>query len=372
LGGLCGAVDVKGGDTWPEGLGERELALYDEIPLIEQQPIGSDRYPVLYDLNKECNTPMAIDYMLGRGNYPLRALIMAGANPVNTNPNAAKVAEAFATLDLLVVRELFMTETAELAHYVLPAATFLERSELHVYPHIQWVSLSRKVLHLPGIIDEYSFWRQLAQRLGFGEGYFSWPTEDEVNRWLLEPTGITLDELNEHPEGLRYKPISYKKYMNRPFETLSGKFEFSSTYLRERGYADIPVYVEPYYKRHDSESYPYILITGARKRVFQHSRYRNIPRFRQMHPHAEIEVHPEDAEMLQISDGDMVRVTSEVGSIVIAAKIVSIGEILPGVVQITNGWWKESNVNRLTIDSITDPISGFPLMSSVPVQLERT
>jgi anaerobic selenocysteine-containing dehydrogenase len=90
-----------------------------------------------------------------------------------------------------------------------------------------------------------------------------------------------------------------------------------------------------------------------------------------MYPHAEIEVHPEDAEMLQISDGNMVRVTSEVGSIVIAAKIVSLREILPGVVQITNGWWKESNVNRLTIDSITDPISGFPLMSSVPVRLEK-
>jgi hypothetical protein len=64
-------------------------------------------------------------------------------------------------------------------------------------------------------------------------------------------------------------------------------------------------------------------------------------------------------------------VSSEVGSIVLPAKILPADEILPGLVQITHGWEGEGNVNRLTFDTITDPISGFPLLTSIPVRLDR-
>jgi anaerobic selenocysteine-containing dehydrogenase len=371
LGGLTGALDREGGDPWPEPLGERSLTLYDELPLLDQQPIGAADYPVLYDFYKECNTMKAVDAMLGKGLYPLRALIVAGGNPVNTNPNVARVAEAFGGLDLLVVRELFLTETAALADYVLPAASFIERSELHIYSHYQWVSMSRRVLHIPGVLDEYSFWRDLAHRLGFGAEYFPWQTEEEVNHWLLEPTGVTWEQLTEHPEGRRYKSIRYGKYRKQSLPTASGKFEFSSQYLKDLGYSALPVYEQPYYVRHRSEVYPYLLISGARKRVYLHSRYRNIPRFRRRHPQAEIDLHPADAAGLGVREGDPVRVSSEIGSIVLPVKILGEEEILPKLVQITHGWEGQGNVNRLTFDGITDPISGFPLLTSVPVRLER-
>lgn len=371
LGGLTGALDREGGDPWPEPLEERSLTLYEELPLLDHEPIGAADYPVLYDFYKECNTMKAVEAMLGEGPYPLRALIVAGGNPVNTNPNVAKVAEAFAGLDLLVVRELFLTETAALADYVLPAASFIERSELHIYAHYQWVSLSRRVLQIPGVIDEYSFWRDLAHRLGFGAKYFPWQTEEEVNRWLLEPTGIAPEQLEQHPEGREYKPVRFEKYRKQPLANLSGKFEFSSKYLKELGYPALPIYEEPHYVRNRSEGFPYLLISGARKRVYLHSRYRNIPRFRRLHPQAEIELHPADAATLGVREGDQVRVSSEIGSIVLPAKILGEEEILPGLVQITHGWEGQGNVNRLTFDGITDPISGFPLLTSVPVRLER-
>jgi len=371
LGGLTGAVDREGGDPWPEALGERSLTLYDELPLLEEEPIGAVDYPVLYDFYKECNTMKAVEAMLGNGPYPLRALIVAGGNPVNTNPNTAKVAEAFAGLDLLVVRELFLTETAALADYVLPAASFIERSEIHIYAHYQLVSLSRRVLQIPGVLDEYSFWRDLAHRLGFGAKYFPWQTEEEVNRWLLEPTGILPQQLEQHPEGREYKSIRFGKYQKQPLATPSGKFEFSSRYLKDLGYPALPIYDEPHYVRHRSKDLPYLLISGARKQVYLHSRYRNIPRFRRLHPRAEIELHPADAAALGVREGDQVRVSSEIGSIVLPAKILGEEEILPGLVQITHGWEGQGNVNRLTFDGITDPISGFPLLTSVPVRLER-
>ena len=112
---------------------------------------------------------MAMDYMLGKGEYPLKGLILTAANPAVSNPNTQKVTEALSSLDLFVVKDFFLTRTAELAHYVLPAATFLERSELHYYPRFQRVALSQKVVEIPGVYDEYTLWHDLAHRLGFGE-----------------------------------------------------------------------------------------------------------------------------------------------------------------------------------------------------------
>ena len=91
---------------------------------------------------------------------------MTGANPVLAHPDAARVTRALTSLDLLVVRDLFMTDTAALADYVLPAASFLERTELHAHPKYQVLTLTAPALSLPDVQDEYEFWRDLAVRLG--------------------------------------------------------------------------------------------------------------------------------------------------------------------------------------------------------------
>jgi len=370
LSGLCGALDARGGDPWPEGMGGRILTLYDELPLSDQKPVGADRFPVLYQLRQECHTMTAMEYMLGRGEYPLRGLIVTGANPLLTNPNTKKVREAFSSLDLLVVRELFMTDTAALAHYVLPAATFLERTELHYHTNHQWVTLARKILEIPEVVDEYTFWHDLSYRLGFGEKYFPWKNEEEVVQWILEPTGITLDELKKRPAGINYKPIRYQKYREKPLSTPTGKFEFTSQYLKDLGYPELPEYIAPRYLRDPNQEYPFLLTTGARKYLYVHSRFRNIRRFRSAIPHPEVEIHPSDANRLRIESGEKIRVSSELGSLEIQAKIVHEREILPGIIQITHGW-KEANVNLICYDLVNDPISGFPLLKAIPVKIER-
>jgi len=370
LGGICGAVDIKGGDPWYKGMGGRDLKLYQSVQLPDEKPIGADKFPVLYDFRKECHTMTAMEYILGKGEYPLRSIIMTAANPVITNPNEKKVREAFSMLDLFVVRDLFLTETAKLAHYVIPAASFLERSELHYYSQLQRVAVSTKIAEIPDVMDEYSFWRELAYRLGFGNKYFPWKNEEEVNRWILEPTNITLEELKKHPEGIQYAPIEYRKYQNIPLPTPSGKFEFKSKYLEKLGYPALPEYEPPIYTNKNRKKYPFILLTGARKYLFTHSRFRNIERFRTVHPEAEIEIHPSDASHLGISNGSYVKITSEIGSMVIKAHIVDKNEILPGIVQITHGWDNEENVNKLTYDLVNDPISGFSHINAVPVQMK--
>jgi anaerobic selenocysteine-containing dehydrogenase len=269
-----------------------------------------------------------------------------------------------------VVNDFFLTPTAKLAHYVLPAASFLERSELHFYPKYQMVNLTQKVAEISGVKNDYLLWHDLAHRLGFGEKYFPWETEEDVMRWMIEPSGISLDELRKHPQGFIYKPVQYQKYKNRPLPTPSGKIEFASPYLKKLGLSEIPEYIPPYHMRNNNKDYPFILSTGARKSLFYHSRHQNIARFRTTHPSAEMEINPEDAADLGIKNDEVVRVISEIGSLEIPAKIVNRKELRPGVIEIYHGW-EEWRVNFITHDEINDPISGFPLLKGIPVRIER-
>jgi anaerobic selenocysteine-containing dehydrogenase len=312
----------------------------------------------------------AMDYMLGKGEYPLKGMIIAAANPAVSNPNTRKVEKALASLDLLVVNDFFMTRTARLAHYILPAATFLEREELHVYPTLQRVNITRKVARVEGIRNEYRFWYDLAHRLGFGDKFFPWKEDTEVNRWLLEPTGLTVEKLRQYPQGYVYKPIDYQKCLRDQLPTPSGKLEFASPYLKRLGLSEVPEYHQPSYLQKPDDNYPFVMTTGARKSLIYHSRHQNIQRFRDVHPDAEMEINPADAAALGIADGDTVRVVSRVGELVIRAAVKHAAELRQGVVEIYHGW-EDWRVNFLTPDDINDPISGFPLLKAVPVRIEK-
>ena len=369
LDAILGALDREGGNRMVDAFQGKHLTLYEEIPLEHLGPIGADRFPVLYGFRQECHTMTAMNTILSGEPYPLRAIILTAANPSMTNPNTLKVREALESLDLFVVRDLFMTETAELADYVLPAASFLERVELHTHAKYQRVTMTHKILSYPDVQDEYQFWHDLAHRLGIGE-YFPWEDENELTRWILESAGISLELAAAHPEGLEYAPIRYQKWEKEPFNTPSGKVEFSSQYLKDLGYPALPEYKPPAYLESPDPDYPYVLITGARKLIYYHSRFRNIKRFRTAIPGPEVELHPEDAAALGVADGDRIRITSRIGNVEVPVKIMSASEILPGTLQVTHGW-KEANVNLLTHDDRFDPISGFPLMKAVEVRLEK-
>ncbi len=368
LDGLLGNFDHQGGNFNAEKPKFRDLTLYSEKPLRHLGPIGADKYPVLYDVRQECHTMTAMDTLLTEKPYPLKGMILAGANPVLTNPNSGKVVKALKALDLFVVRDLFMTETAELADYVLPAATFLENSEFHCHPIHQTISLSKKIVSFQGCDTEFIFLKKLAEKLGKGE-YFPWKDAEELNRWMLQGTGIKYEEVLAHPEGLEYAPRRYQKYKEEGLPTKSRKFEFVSEYLRDCGYSYLPEYIAPAYVRSPNPEYPFVMVTGARKVFYTHGRNRNFKRCITAIPHAEIEIHPSDAETLGIGTGDMVTVTSVVGSINIPVKVVGNSEILPGVTQVTHGW-RESNINLIIPDDRNDPVDGFPLMKAVEVKIE--
>jgi len=369
LDAILGALDREGGNRLVDAFQGEHLTLYEEIPLEHLGPIGAERFPVLYAFRQECHTMTGMNTILSGQPYPLKAMILTAANPAMTNPNTPKVRQALGGLDLFVVRDLFMTETAELADYVLPAASFLERVELHTHAKYQTVTMTRKVMEYPDVQDEYQFWHDIAHRLGFGK-YFPWKDETELTSWILESAGLSMEQAAAHPEGIEYAPIHYERWKDEPLGTPSGKVEFYSRYLENLGYPALPEYKPPAYLDAPDPQYPYVLITGARKLIYYHSRFHNIKRFRTAIPGPEAELHPQDAASLGLADGDEIRITSRIGSVEVPVKIMSKSEILPGTLQLTHGW-AEANANLLTHDDRFDPISGFPLMKAVEVRLEK-
>lgn len=371
---LSGALDRKGGMLTPQGLGQRDLTLYGEMDLEDLHPIGAKEHPVVYEKRHECHTLMLMDQILSGEPYPFKGLVLSAANPVLTNANCNKVKRAFEKLDLLVVKDLFLTETAQLADYVIPAASYLEREELWTNGAKQAAFITQKCVDY-GLQTEYEFFKGLAERMGAGK-YFPWKDDHELTEWILEPTGYTVADLKTNPSGFVYRPYVYEKHVKnvaegRPaFNTPTGKAELYSQYLEDLGFEGIPVYMEPDYIANPEPEYPYLLMTGARKQKFFHGRYRNVPQLQKAEPRGSVEMHPEDAAKLGIQDGDKIRITSRIGSVESYAKVLDASAIYPGSMHATHGFVME-NINEITYDDEIDPISAFPNLKSIKVKVEK-
>ena len=220
--------------------------------------------------------------------YPIKALINSAGNPVVTLPDPNKFKEALKKLDLFVVIDLFMTETAELADIFLPAASFLETTAMGSYTvqgnyGMPFIQLRRKVIEPLGEAKtDWVIWSELARKMGMGE-HFPWTTDEEMLDMMFQPSGFTYDFFAAQPNGFRYRG---KVITTTPqkFRTPSGKIEIYSDTLAELGFDPMPTFIEP------SESpvstpdlakeYPLILVTGARKEEFIHTQLRQITELR--------------------------------------------------------------------------------------------
>jgi len=346
---------------------------------LEESAIGQREFPVFYSvLGREFGEGQAMllsDTLLTGKPYPIKMMIIAGSNPVLTWPDSRKVARAFAKLDFLVVMDQFMSQTAQMANIVLPAATFLERTELSDYYSlwgIPYVMLRKKVIEYEECWSDLKFWFELARRLGH-EQYFPWKNAEEAFDHILEPSGLTVKRLAEDiPGGMLYSRTRFteKEYKKDGFRTPSGKVELYSEALAKQGYDPMPTFREPLESpvATPDPDYPLILTTGARILQFCHSQHRNIPRLRQDAPEPLAEIHPETAVGYGIRDGDMVTLSTKRGSIDIKARVTDY--ILPNVVSIPHGW-DEANANILTSQEPADPIIGYPGLKALLCNVKK-
>jgi anaerobic selenocysteine-containing dehydrogenase len=352
--------DIPGGSQYVEPLPQADLGIRERISL--EEAIGAE-YPLFSKFLSETTVVTALDAMIKGKPYPIKSLIVQACNPALTWPNAGKIKRAFEKLDLIVVIDHFMTETAKLADLILPATTFLERKDILDYAVLGFplVGFRDKAIEPFGnCMPDWKIWSKLGEKMGYEE-YFPWEGVEELFETLLEPTNVTVGKLKENPRGVFYRPVERERYLKCGFNTPSGKVEIYSEMMERYGYDPLPTYREPaespVSKSDLARKYPLILTTGVRVNVFTHSQHRDIPKLRKEVPEPLVEVNAQTAEGLGITDGDVVRVESPRGSIELKVKVTE--DIDPRVVNLQHGW-AEANANILTDDEKRDPVSGYP------------
>lgn len=303
--------------------------------------------------------------------YPIKGLIIQGGNPLITLGNASTIYKALKSeeLELLVCMDFFMTPSAMLADYVLPAADWLERPNLNFFWGLSPLCSTgeQSIEPLYERHNDYQFWRDLGERLGQGE---YWPdTVEGFYDLFLEPTGMSFKEYVSQEKNWQIVESTYEKYKESGFATFSGKVELVPSIFKKMGYDPLPTYEEParspMSKTKLFKEYPLILITGSRVRNYFHSMYREEERLRKTYPNPKLQIHPQTANDLGIKDGDAVYIETPEGRV---KQVAQLDEGLDHrVVHADAFWWFpeepgtdpclfgvwESNINAITPDDAT-------------------
>lgn len=379
---LAGNLDVPGGKLFKMRGRLRLNRHLTESPKGRRKPVGSTTYPLYYEIRKEAHATALPSAILEGDPYPIRGLIIGGSSLITAWPNPDLWKKALAALDFLVVVNRFPTADAQYADILLPATTMFEIESYMVYD--SYVQLRQRVIPPQGEArNDYLIFAELANQLGYGD---LWPqTEVEMIERALKGTGVTLEALRAHPEGVQYPEpeMTYHKYETgelrldgKPgFETPTGKFEIASEWLREYGYDALPVYTEPVEGPLASgklaKRYPLVFNSGARTSLLFRSQHQNIPALIARQPAPLVHIHLLDAQARGISDGDDVYVVSPRGRAPFQAHVTE--DIVRGVVEVNMGGggpqgpvaWQAANANSLTDFDNRDPISGFPVYKAL-------
>ena len=359
---VTGNIDVRGGSVFPPHLPTSNIRLREKLPE-EKGRKRLDGHELFFPLHDMFSLPSAIDAMLTEDPYPIRAAMVMGGNPLVSLANTQRIRKAFKKLDFLVVVDLFMTRTGELADLVLPAAAYSEKTGLTFRSMAGGhLLLQKKAVEMEECWPDWKIIFELAKRLGY-EREFPWKDVEEAIDEQIKPSGLTVEKLNKSPAGLYYQEMRYKTYETEGFKTPSGKVEIYSKTFQKKGYDPLPLYKEPseslYSQPELAKKYPLIGSNAGKLRFSVHTQLLNIPSLRKLEPEPFIKLHPKDAEDRGIRDGDKVKVNSARGGLQMKAKVAEVA--LPGVVIIPWGWGQaspEANVNNLTDDMARCPISG--------------
>ena len=298
-----------------------------------------------------------MEIMKGIAEGKVKALFILGENPLLSDPNMNQVKEELKHLELLVVQDIFLTETAELANVVLPGVSFAEKDGT-------FTNTERRVQRVRKAIDpvgnsrpDWQILCDLSSRLDYPLEYSS-PKEimEEIASVTPSYGGMHYGRL----EGLGLQwPCPTQDHLGTPFlhkEKFSrGKGKFHVT-----PYAPAPELPD--------EKYPFLLTTG---RVLYHYHTvisRKSKGLSKIYPEGVIEINPEDAQRLGIQpDNGLVEVTSRRGRVQVKSKVSD--NLPPGVVFMTFHF-KEAAANLLTIDAL-DPVAKIPEFKVCAVQIRK-
>jgi formate dehydrogenase major subunit len=295
-------------------------------------------------------------------NGELRALYVLGENPLQSEADQARTRLRLERLDSLIVQDMFLTATAQMAHVVFPAAAGWCESEGTVTNSERRVQRVRKAVDPPpGARDDIAILFELARRMGHAWGE---PVAEQI--WN------EVRALSPAHAGMSYARLEAAHGLQWPCydETHPGEL-FLHSRLWERPLngpkvAFQPVEHDPPVERLSAE-FPLRLTTGRRLDEYntgvQTSGYASPLRRGES-----LDISPEDANRLGIENGEVVRVTSRRGAILVSARIDE--GLRSGLTFMTPHFQDEVATNVLTIDA-TDPKSGTAEFKAAAIRVER-
>ncbi|CAG0934816.1 thiosulfate reductase / polysulfide reductase chain A [Rhodocyclaceae bacterium] len=359
---ISGNINVPGG--WVSG---PRLRLTDITLPIPGTPLGADEYPLFHQFWGR-TSPYGVMNMVPES-IPgkIKAFIVAGGNPLVTMPDSNALQEAFDRLDLLVVYDQFLTETAQHAHYVLPSAHHLEGWGLgynyNVCHNLPYLMLREPAVEpLAESKTTLDFYAGLAEACGFGE-LFPWKSDEELIAHEVEPSGLDFETLLASKGGALFGEKTYG-LQGRPFPTPSGKIEIYSHAFEDAGFDPLPTYLEPFKSPQGprweelGSRYPLVLSTGTRTLYYNGTQLHNIESLKKFEPFPRAEIGPRTAEAFGIAHKDDVIVETDRGWVKMKADVNE--RTMEGVVLVPHGWEGEANCNRLTDAQCREPIMGYP------------
>ncbi|MDB4991412.1 MAG: Formate dehydrogenase-O, major subunit protein [Myxococcaceae bacterium] len=340
------------------------------------------------------------DEILTPGEGQLRALFVSAGNPVLSCPNSARMHGALSQLELIVSIDLFRNETGNLAHYILPATSFLERSDLPMglagyqpVPYAQWVDAV--VTPLAEARDEWWIFAQLASACGaplLGSRAFQWLLDRSLQKgwptWLrFSPQWIfallagaellSLRRLRRHPHGLLLAAPKAGAFVGKTVPTKDGKIELApQRFLAAAGELE---------REHAQQTAAIgrLRLIGKRERTSHNSWMHNVERF--VHGGRDrnyLYMHPDDAAARGLIDGARCQVSSQTGRLEVHVKLSP--ELMPGAVALPHGWGHQAaqglsvaretggvNANLLSADgsAAVEPLSGMARLTAIEVEV---
>jgi len=372
LNSLMGSIEAPGGFFIKKGPGEeggkpaKKLTeqKFPKISVPRFDKVGTPDFP-LPDPNHGVGQmlPFAI---LKEDPYPIKALIAYRFDPLGSIADTNQTRKALDKLDLIVAIDINYSDIAWYADVILPESTYLERTD-----SVQQVNGLKPQMFLrrQAVEPRYDtrdgaiILKQIGERIGTGK-YFPYENMDELVKWQLADTGFSMEDF-EAKGFVAYgkKQIFWDREDGIKFKTPSEKIEFKSSLLEDAGFESFPAY-EPFAAPPDGK---FRLVVG-RNALHTHLSTQNNPYLNEICSENELWINTEKAAELGISNGDLVEISSTVGSGEIKAKVTDL--IHPESVFMLHGFGHEAKKasrsynkgisDNVLLENVYDKIGGSP------------
>lgn len=350
---LRGQNNVQGAADM--GCQPHQGAGYFDVTNVEYHAKYEQFYNAKLPLHIGYKIPQMYDAAIGG---KLKALWLMGEDNAQTDPNTNLVKQALNSLDLLVVQEIFMTETAQLAHVILPASSFLEKSGTFTNGERRIQRVNAVVAPIEGTKPDGQIVVELMQHMGYPQAHYSAESVlQEIAQIVPFFAGVKWDELGDNGKQWPVLP-----------DGSDTEILHIDTFKRGKGKFEKATWKESKELEENKNDFPYILTTNRELEHYNCGTMTRRTNNAMIISEDVLLINPHDASNHHIVEGDMVCISSARGKIDVKARITE--DVKPGILSSTFHF-PEIKMNDIT-SSVSDSDAMCPEYKVVAVNIRKS